>query len=101
MELWGQAGFEPESFWRQTPRTLDAALSGYRARRRADLETATYHARLAAALDRWPKNKFLPALKELLAPPKPRDAKQSTDDMLAAFQDMRAAGAPITIKKVR
>ena len=59
----------------------------------------TYQARLIANLDRYPKGKYLPSLAELLKPAKP-DKPQSSDDMLAAFQDMQAAGAPITIRKV-
>lgn len=57
------------------------------------------HARLVAGLNRWPKDKYLPSLESILAPWKPK-GRQSTDDMLAAFQDMQAAGAPIQIKRV-
>src|SRR3546814_8453860 len=32
LELWSEAGFDPDSFWRQTPRTLKAIMAGYSAR---------------------------------------------------------------------
>jgi hypothetical protein len=35
-----------------------------------------------------------------LLKPEKKDAEQSTDDMLAAFQEMQATGAPIHIRKV-
>ncbi|KEZ13535.1 hypothetical protein CP98_04990 [Sphingobium yanoikuyae] len=54
---------------------------------------------MTAALHRYPKNKQLPSLDELTKPARPNQ-KQSTDEMLAAFQAMKAAGAPITIRKI-
>jgi hypothetical protein len=96
--LWTQAGHDPDRFWHQTPRTLNATLKGYRAARRFDHDVATFQARLTAVLHRYPRNRPLPSLDELMKPPKP--ARQSTDDMLAAFEEMRAAGAPIKIRKV-
>ncbi|BBD01837.1 hypothetical protein [Sphingobium sp. YG1] len=78
---------------------MKATLDGYRASARTTIEALTYHARLAANLSRYPKNKYLPTLEKLLKPAK-SDAKQSKDDMLAAFQEMQAAGAAIHIRKV-
>ncbi|RYM07996.1 hypothetical protein [Sphingobium cupriresistens] len=78
---------------------MKAALDGYSAARKAEIEALTYQARLVVNLGRYPKAKYLPSLQDLLRPAKP-DAPQSTDDMLAAFQDMQAAGAPIEIRKV-
>ncbi|WIA57830.1 hypothetical protein N6H05_08550 [Sphingobium sp. WTD-1] len=54
---------------------------------------------MTAALHRYPKNKPLPSLDELTKPAQ-SNQKQSTDEMLAAFQAMKAAGAPIRIRKV-
>lgn len=54
---------------------------------------------MTAALHRYPKNKPLPSLDELTKPAR-SNKKQSTDEMLAAFQAMKAAGAPITIRKI-
>jgi hypothetical protein len=71
-------------------------LLGYRAARKAEVELFTYQARLVATLDRWPKDKYLPSMNELLTPPEP----QSVDDMLVAFEEMKKAGAPITITQV-
>jgi hypothetical protein len=78
---------------------LKAALDGYRAARRAEIEALTYQARLTVVLSRYPKNKYLPTLEKLLKPAQP-EGRQSSDDMLAAFQAMQAAGAPIKIRKV-
>jgi hypothetical protein len=94
-----QAGHDPDAFWRQTPRTLKAALDGYTAHRKAEIAALTYQARLVVNLGRYPKSQHLPSLDSLLKPAVP-EQKQSTDAMLAAFQDMKAAGAPITIRKV-
>ncbi|HYI42685.1 MAG TPA: hypothetical protein VD768_03585 [Sphingomicrobium sp.] len=56
-------------------------------------------ARLGAALGRWPKDKFLPSMDDLLKPAEPR-RPQSPEEMLAAFQEMKASGAPMAIRKV-
>lgn len=65
---WCEAGFDPAQYWVQTPRLLDAAILGFAARRKAEQEGLTYVARLAAGLGRWPKDKRLPSLDELLTP---------------------------------
>jgi hypothetical protein len=78
---------------------LAATLRGYRAARRLDQDVATFQARLTVALHRYPRNRPLPSLDELTKPARP-SGKQSTDEMLAAFQEMKAAGAPIKIRKV-
>jgi len=54
---------------------------------------------LTAGLNRWPKTKYLPTMDQLLEPGKPR-GKQSTTELLAAFQGMKAAGAPMRIRKI-
>jgi hypothetical protein len=78
---------------------LEAVLAGFKAARTAEIEGHTYLARLAIGLSRWPKDKYLPSLEQLLEPARPK-GKQSVDDMLAAFQDMKDSGAPIKITKV-
>jgi hypothetical protein len=78
---------------------LNAVLKGFRAARKDQHDVATFQSRLTAALHRYPRNKLLPSLEELLKPPR-AGGKQSTDEMLANFQEMQAAGAPIKIKKV-
>jgi hypothetical protein len=99
LTLWAQSGRDPDAFWRQTPRMLAATLAGYRAARKFDQDLVTHQARLTAVLHRYPRNKLLPTLDELTKPAKP-NGRQSTSEMLAAFQDMQAAGAPIRIRKV-
>ncbi len=38
LALWTEAGFDPDSFWRQTPRTFSAVMDGVGKRRDADRE---------------------------------------------------------------
>lgn len=82
--MWCQAGYDPDSFWKQTPRTLQQALGGYRRRREAEIEALAYQALVSAGLSRWPKSKRLPSLKYLLGEGKKGPAKIQSADELAA-----------------
>lgn len=73
---------------------------GYRDAQKVEYELLTYHARLVAGLNRWPKDKYLPSLDELIADKAERKA-QSPGEMLEAFQEMQDRGAPIMIRQVK
>lgn len=86
LALWCQAGFPPDSYWRQTPRTLALALDGFRAecRRQSDLAIAT-----GWYGESFARTKRLKALKEYLAkPPKRGSAKQKPAEMLAVLKGL-------------
>lgn len=87
--MWCQAGYDPDSFWTQTPRTLEQALLGYRDRRKAELELAAYGALLSAALRRWPDKQKLPSIEYLIGESKPLPKVQPVEDLNA---NLRAWG---------
>jgi hypothetical protein len=84
---WAGAGFEPDSFWLQTPRLIMAALEG---RMRADTDKLAWHAWHVAALSR---SKKLPRLDAMLKPKKSKKA-QTPDAMMAVMNAlvMRTGG---------
>src|SRR3546814_11841006 len=55
LELWSEAGFDPDSFWRQTPRTLKAIMAGYSARVKWDHRERMSAAWHGAAFERSKK----------------------------------------------
>ncbi|GLK49489.1 hypothetical protein GCM10017620_24620 [Brevundimonas intermedia] len=61
--MWVEAGFDPESYWRQTPRLYDIAI---RARIRVREQEQQGRAWLAWHVAALPKMKRFPGLKELL-----------------------------------
>ena len=82
--LWCEAGFDPDSYWRQTPRLLQAAIDGYAARAKWDHRgrmTAAWH---AAALGRAKK---LPALDRLLGRKAERKA-QTPEQIIAVMRSL-------------
>lgn len=85
---WTEAGFCPSLFWRQTPRSYAAALSGYARRLRIQEQLAVSQAWHTAFYSR---SKKLPQLHETLkrleARHKPkRVTPQTPDEMLAALR---------------
>ena len=88
--MWAEAGFDPDSFWNQTPRRLDAILTGYVQRRRIEAEQAISTAWHTEAFARV---KRLPTLDKALGrkPPPPKD--QSNDELLAAMRTWAAMSA--------
>lgn len=82
--LWAEAGFDPDGFWRQTPRTLDVILTGYVQRRRIEQEQALS---LAWHIEALARAKRLPTLEKLLGRHEARvPVSQSNDEMLAALR---------------
>jgi hypothetical protein len=92
MVLWCQAGFSPDAYWMQTPRTLALALDGYRAecRRQSDLVIAG-----AWYGEVFQRAKKLKPLKDYLEKGGPQ-RKQGPREMLAILRGMPGA----TIRKV-
>jgi hypothetical protein len=92
------AGFPPETFGRQTPRSFQAAMAGVGARVQAEAENDIARG--------WQVGRFvllgqagkLKSLKHYL-PHKPA-APQRSDDMLAALRTM-GAGTDMTITQIK
>jgi len=66
-------GFDPDSFWRQTPRIFDLVVSGYVEARRHDHNHDVTVGYMTAMLGRMKKP---PALASLLSTPKPEKGKR-------------------------
>lgn len=94
LELYGRwcgAGFEPETYWRQTPRLLVAALQ-------AKLDN-DHRGQLAQGwwAERFAREKRLKNLGFYLAPPAQRDRGA---DLLAHMQSLKKSGKLLRIRKV-
>lgn len=79
MERWTEAGFDPDRFWKQTPKLIRAALDGYTERCLWESKLAHSGAWWAAMLGRM---KDPPSLGDLLGE-KPKE--QTGDDIAAAI----------------
>lgn len=86
-------------FWTQTPRLIDAALTGRTAFWTRAYDQDTAHAHMSATLGNLANNGKLPKLEKLLRK-KPRRKPQSGDEVLAIMRDLQARGAAMTIRKV-
>lgn len=98
---WTRAGFEPASFWHQTPASYAAALRGRLKARSDDLERILFGAWKGEFFAREEKLRgFAYYLKKLIAPARPRSERQTPAEMLAAYASRASAGAPIRIELV-
>lgn len=83
--MWCEAGHEPDSFWRQTPRFFALAMRAARARNKAKADLATATAYQAAAFNALTKVKSgLKPLRHYLG----EALEQKPEDMLAVLRDI-------------
>src|SRR3546814_4491365 len=85
LELWSEAGFDPDSFWRQTPRTLKAIMAGYSARVKWDNRE-----RMSAAWngEAFERSKKMPKMTEVLGDEE-KPKKRSNDKMLQMLRSIQ------------
>jgi hypothetical protein len=84
--MWVQAGFEPDTFWPQTPRHFQLAMRGTRKRLESEAEARTAMAYEAGAFAGLAQHGKLKALKHYTR----KKAEQSPREMLAAIRSMGA-----------
>lgn len=83
--MWCEAGYEPDSFWRQTPRTFQIVMKAARSRNEAQADMATVTAYQTAVFNGLTKTKRgLGPLKNYL--PKRDKAKADGAQMLGAMK---------------
>lgn len=90
MGLWIEAGFDPDAFWRQTPRLYDIAIQAKTRAADAQHRQDAWLALTTAALVRRDRKAPWPTLEQLTAKPKAA-RKQTPEEMKAAFASVRAA----------
>ena len=95
--MWVDAGFSPDSFWQQTPRSFQLAMAGVRKRVEREGEGRIIGAWLTAAYSGAAQAGKLKPLKHYLKKPARR---QTPQEMLAVFRSFHAAGAAMTIRQV-
>src|SRR3546814_4003236 len=96
LELWSEAGFDPDSFWRQTPRTLKAIMAGYSARVKwahRERMSAAWH---GAAFER---SKKMPKLIEVLGD-EAKTKQRSNNQMLQMLRSITKQRGGLKIVKV-
>lgn len=96
--MWCQSGFDPDSFWHQTPLHFQLAMRGVRKRLTAAAEASLREAWWGGAFAGLTQSKGgLKPLNHYLR--KNSERRMAPDAMLAAFQSMEARGAPMSIRK--
>lgn len=85
-----QAGFDPDAFWRQTPRLFQFIILGRAEERDFQRKRDLAQAHLIAVLTRMDGKKF-PTLAKLLGNETPKSI-MSTDEIKGAFAAMRGQG---------
>lgn len=96
--MWVDAGFEPDTFWHQSPRSFQLAMEGVRRRAERDAEAGIVMAWQTAAFVGAAQGGKLKPLKHYLGK---RGAKrQAPAEMLAIFHGFKAAGANMKIRRV-
>lgn len=96
--MWIEAGFDPDSFWHQTPDTFSLAMQGVRKRleREAELYISTaWHIGVFAAAAQAGKIK---PLRHYLRKP---GVAQKPNEMIAALREFQARGAKMKITRIR
>lgn len=93
--MWVASGFDPDTFWAQTPGTFQIVMEGVRKRLQRERDDRIALAWETAAFTRTER---LKPLKQYLGngPAK----RQAPSEMLAALRAFQAAGANMTIRRV-
>lgn len=95
--MWIQAGFDPDAFWQQTPRHFQIAMQAVGKRREGEAEASVATAWQTGAFSGMAQAGKLKPLKTYLR----KEVKAQTPrEMLAALKSLKAAGAPMTIRKL-
>lgn len=63
---WVAFGFDPEAFWRQTPRSIEQCFKGKASAMKVDHKTRAWHTWTNAALSRIPVHVAFPKFESLL-----------------------------------
>jgi hypothetical protein len=90
------AGFDPDGFWKQTPKSFVAVMEGAARRQKREFDLAITQAWHAVAFDR---TKRLKGLADYLVV-KPKYKAQTPEAMFAALMQMQAGGAPLSIREI-
>lgn len=90
MEQWTAGGLAPDAFWKQTPRTLDAVLSGLAEARLRQYELAMFTAWRTAAFMRAGKlPQRVPSIRRAKRDHTP-DRPQSSEEVLSVMRQLMA-----------
>jgi hypothetical protein len=95
--MWVQAGFPPNDFWQQTPRSFQLAMQGVRKRLENESQEQTRLAWEVGAFSAAAQAGKLKPLRHYLHPEKKAQAPR---EMLAALLAYQSGGAPMTIRKI-
>jgi hypothetical protein len=97
--MWCQAGFDPDRFWRQTPRHFQLVMRGVKKRMRSEADARIRQAHLTATFTAMTQSKG--GLKPVDHFLRRAARRRSPADLYAAFRAMKASGMPMRIRKVR
>lgn len=98
--MWVDVGFLPDAFWQQTPIHFQAAMKGFADRRKREAESELWAAYTGASLNAAAaagKLKPFAHYKKALNRP---SGPQTPQEMLEAFRQIQAGGAPMTIRRI-
>ena len=97
---WVEAGQSPDTFWRQTPASFDAVISGVRRRLMREAESDLFRAYTAAQFNAAASAGKLKPFAHYKKALKADKVAQTPQEMLQAFKELQAGGAPMTIKRI-
>lgn len=95
--MWVEAGFDPDSFWHQTPATYALTMKGVRRRMERESDAQVALAWQTGAFAAAAQAGKLKPLWHYIRKPMP---VQKPSEMLSILREFQARGAGMTIKKI-
>lgn len=96
--MWIEAGFDPDSFWHQTPDTFTLAMKAVRKRMEREADDRVGLAWQTGVFAATAQAGKIKPLKHYLRKP---GQKQSAEDMVAIMRDFQARGAAMRITEIK
>jgi hypothetical protein len=91
------AGFDPDAFWKQTPRSFVTIMQGAARAAKREHDEGTARAWLTANFSAAAQCGKLKCLSSYV---KVERKRQSTDEMLAVLRSIAGSGTPLNIRKL-
>jgi hypothetical protein len=94
-----KSGFDPEAFWRETPRSFVNAMEGAALRDKQQLDLAFWQAWHTEAFARMEGRDFKAALRNHFSRDDKSDQRLKNAEAIAFFHRLKARGVPVKITR--
>lgn len=98
--MWVDIGMMPDDFWHQTPIHFQAAMTGFANRRKREAESELFSSYNMAVFNAAASAGKLKPFAHYRKALKADKVAQTPQEMLQAFKELQAGGAPMTIKRI-